>query len=195
MKRRCRQPSRQGRRCGRLPAAVRTQRRRHLADAKAGQGGLHHHFTRELHALSSQSKPEDGASLETAQSAMKIPDRRGKKPSAYEGERGIADVAVEPWHRPRSYPALKAIADHKLESVAQGVHEGIEIREVIGIIRIAHDDVSAPGRGDSTDEGGAVSLRPIATTRAPAASASACEPSRDPLSATSTSPEMPRCLR
>ena len=71
----------------------------HLADAKTGQGGLDHHFTRELHAFSPQPKRENGAALETAQSAMKISDRRGKKPSAYEGERGIAHIAVEQRHR------------------------------------------------------------------------------------------------
>ena len=127
---------------------------------------------------------------------MEITDWRGKEPATYERERGIAEVTVKQWHGAGTNSASEAIAHDEFNSGMQSAREGIEVGEVIGVVRIAHDDEPPSRRCDSTDEGGAVSPAcPTATTRAPAAWASDCEPSVDPLSATTTSPEMPRLSR
>src|SRR6185312_9053598 len=70
----------------------------------------------------------------------------------------VPQVAMQERHRARSYAALKAIAHDEIGAFAQFVEEWLQRRKIIRIIGIAHDDVSAAGRANSTDQCGTVSL-------------------------------------
>ena len=110
------------------------------------------------------------------------------------GEDRVADPAILPRHGPGLDPALEAIAHHEVAACPQLLDERHEVGEIIAVIGIAHDDIDAACR-----QAALIKCRAVAAasahrrTRAPHDRAISCEPSVEPLSATTTSPAI-ACL-
>ena len=72
-------------------------------------GCLDHHLGGKFHAGTLQVKTEDRATLEAAQSTMKVPTGATKKQASNGGQHGVANIAVERWHGPGKMPPLKRL--------------------------------------------------------------------------------------
>ena len=71
--------------------------------------------------------------------------------------------------------------------------EAAEVVEVVAVVGVGHQHVRAAGRLDAAVQRGAVAApRHVAPPGRPRRAAMSCEPSVDPLSATTTSPSTPR---
>ena len=118
-KRRCRQPSRQVRRCGgrlrpSLASVVGTS-----VIALLGQGRLDDHLAGELHAGRLQVERDHAVPAEAAQAAVEVADLAAEEQPADEGEHRVAEVAVQRRHRARLDAALEAVAHHQVGALAQ----------------------------------------------------------------------------
>ena len=124
------------------------------------------------------------ALLKPRRPQWKSPTGQWKKSRPMTDQDRIADPAVLPGHRAGHDPAPEAVAHHQVVALAQLLDERLDRREVVAVVGVAHDDVSAAGGGDAADAARCRSPWPRpATTRAPSRSAIACEPSVLPLSA------------
>ena len=63
---------------------------------------------------------------------------------------------MQPRHGVRRDAAHETVSDHKIRSHLERRHERGEITEIIAVVRIAHDDVAAPGSTDSALEGASI---------------------------------------
>ena len=84
------------------------------------------------------------------------PDRRAVEPPADERERRIAQVLVQPRHRPGVDPALEAVAGHEVVPFTEPLDERLELREVIAVVGVAHDHPAAASSCDSAGQSRAV---------------------------------------
>jgi hypothetical protein len=139
------------------PAApVGPQRCGHLADAQTHQATLHHHLAGELHARRAQVQAEDRVAAERAQTAVEVAHRGAEEQSADERQHRVADVAVQPRHRPGLDAAGETVAHHQIVAGAQPVEERPEGGEVVAVVGIAHRHIGAARRGDPADQRRAV---------------------------------------
>ena len=70
-------------------------------------------------------------------------------------QHGVADVAVVPRHRP-GLDVLHPVPHHELGACVELLHKPRDVGEVIGQVRVGHDDVLALGCGESGEVGAAV---------------------------------------
>ena len=179
----------------RAAAAVRAQRRRHLGDAQAVQRRLDDHLAGELHAGGAQAKRQDGSRgrSRAGRSGSRRPAMPKKQP-ADAREHRVADVAVQRTasRRARCRPGSGCPSRARCPARSSSTKR-VERREVVAVVGVAHDDVAA-ARGARCRRAGRCRTR-ARRRRRPARRPprrSACEPSVLPLSATTTSPSMPR---
>ena len=166
----------------RARAAVAAQRHRHLGQRQAGEARPHHHLRGELHARALQPQPQDGVAPEGAQAAMEVVDRRGEEQAAEGGQDRVADPAVLPRHGPRQDRARRRPAggspspDPRHHAAAPGTSAARRNRRSRRRRPSARAG-RAPRRCRRPARCRSRGRRPRPPAR-PAASASACEPSR-----------------
>ena len=136
--------------------AVLAERDRDLADAKAEEGRLDDHLARELHPGRPEADAVDRLLPEAADAAVEVRDRDAEEEASEEGEDGVPEPAVKKRHGARLDPALEARAHDEVVPFLEPGHEGGDLAEVVGVVCVAHDDVTPPRRGDSAEERGTV---------------------------------------
>ena len=156
--RRCRQPSRQVRRCGGRLRPSLDQRGRHLGHVLAGQGRLDHHLAGELHPGRLQVERHHAVPAEAAQAAVEVADLAAEEQPADEAEHRVAEVLVQRRHGARRDPAPEPVAHHQVRALAQFVNERHQVGEIVAVVGVAHDDVLAAGRDDAAHQRVAVTL-------------------------------------
>ena len=57
---------------------------------------------------------------------------------------------VQPWHRPRFDPAAQSRTHHQVVAGAQSVHEALQVGQVVGLVRIRHQDEATAGFFEAT---------------------------------------------
>ncbi len=70
-------------------------------------------------------------------------------------QHGIADVAVQPWHR-AGLDVVHAVAHDQLGACLQLRDEARDLAEVVGEIGVGHHDVLAPSGGEARQIGASV---------------------------------------
>ena len=98
----------------------------HLGDAHTSEGGLHHHLAGELHAWRLEVEVDDRLTPEAPQSAVEVADVGVEEQPAEEGQRGVADVAVQRWHGAVVDAAGETVAHHQVGAPAQRGEERVE---------------------------------------------------------------------
>src|SRR5277367_5156003 len=88
-------------------------------------------------------------------------------------------------------PSLEPIPHHQVVAFVQLVHEIGQLRKIVAVVRVAHNDVLSIRCRNASAQGASVPRVGIDTTRAPSFVAISCDPSVLPLSAITTSPRMP----
>ena len=152
---------------GRAAATIFPQRCRHLADFEPGKSGFHDHLAGKLHAGRLELQVEHRLTVVTTQPTVEVFDRRPEECPTDPGEHGIAEILVQRRHRPGLDPSPEAVAHDELVPRAQTFHERIEIREVVAVVSITHDDVAAMRRFHAADECRTIALhRNIGDARA-----------------------------
>ena len=127
-KRRCRQPSRQLRRCG--------GRERPSGDSVVGTSVMRSPrivaFTTISLANSMpgacRSSARIAVALEAAQAAMEIAARAAEEDAADGGQHRVAEIAVQRRHRAGLDAAVETVAHHQVVAVAQLLDEAVELR-------------------------------------------------------------------
>ena len=142
---------------GQPTAAIGPERDRNLGDFTARQGGLEDHLAGELHARRGQVQIVETAPRERPKPAMGVAHPGAEKCAQDCREDRIADMAVFPGHRVGLDLAAKARAHAQVVAVNQRFHHGDGFQEVIGAVRVAHDEIAATRGFHSGDESGAVS--------------------------------------
>jgi len=89
---------------------------------------------------------------------MEIAHRRPEKDPTDRAQNGIADPAVQPGHGSGQDAALEAIPHHEILAGSQLAHEVVQAREIVTVIRVAHDDVCALRRFDPATQGTPIPL-------------------------------------
>jgi len=117
---------------------------------------LDDHLQREFHPRASQIQPVVQAAGESAHATITVADARVEKNIEQCGEAGIPEVFVEPRHRPGLDAAAKAVTHHDVMAFTEFFNESGHFREVVAVVRIAHDDEWAARSGDAGAQGGAV---------------------------------------
>lgn len=87
---------------------------------------------------------------------MGVGDAQTKEQVEQAGEDGVANITVGPRHSPWQNSALEPRAHHQVVALPQRRHQTRQVGKVVGIVRIAHDNVAAARLGDALHIGGAV---------------------------------------
>ena len=140
-------------------AAARPQGRGYLRNAQSRQARAYDHLGRELHARGPQTKLPDRAGTKSPQAAMKVLDRHLEEYPADQAQYRVAEIVVQQRHRSRHYPSAEAVAHDQVVPGSEVVQEGAEIRKIVAVVRISHDDVLAARGGDAANERRAISSR------------------------------------
>jgi hypothetical protein len=77
------------------------------------------------------------------------------------GQYRVADIAVQPRHRAR-VDLREAVADDHVGAVLQRLQKRPDLREVVRVVGVAHEDVAAAGGGEAREVGAAVALAGLA---------------------------------
>ena len=64
----------------------------------------------------------------------------------------VPQVAMQEWHGARRYPASKPVAHYDVVSFPEPRHEETQIRQVITVIGVPHDDIATARRQDAVPE-------------------------------------------
>ena len=144
MKTRCRQPSRQGRRCGGRdrPSGLRV----------VGTSAIFRPISVALMTISeANSMPVVRRSIlavrparVAAHPAVEIAGRAAEEQAADPGQDGVADVPVLPGHRAALDAPAEPVAHDQIVPGAELLQERHQAREVVAVIRVADDDVPSP---------------------------------------------------
>jgi hypothetical protein len=81
---------------------------------------------------------------------LKIPDRTTEKYSSKPAQDWISQEAVEHWHGTWTDPSLEAVPHDKLIPLIQPTHKISDLRKVVTVVRITHDNVFAARSVDPT---------------------------------------------
>src|SRR5688572_16907418 len=87
---------------------------------------------------------------------MKVPDRGAEKQPPDKTQDRIADIAVQPRHGAGRYAAGKPVAHDEVGAAAKSRDESIELRKIVAVVAIAHDDEAPLGGGDASRESRAI---------------------------------------
>ena len=77
------------------------------------------------------------------------------------GQAGVAEVLVQFRHRPRLDFAAEPIAQTEVRPAAELLDEAANVREVVGIVGVAHDDELAAGLVEAAPQGVAVTFEMV----------------------------------
>lgn len=91
---------------------------------------------------------------------MKVADGALEKKPSDPSQYRISEIAVEERHGPEKNRTAKPVAHYQIISLAQLANELAELREVIAIVRINHNDELAACCGDSPMQGCSVATLP-----------------------------------
>src|ERR1700722_5690980 len=80
---------------------------------------------------------------------MEVAARTAEEHAAYRGEHGVADVTVQRRHRSRLDAAKEPVAHHEFVALPELLDKATQVREVVAVVGITHDDVTAARRGNS----------------------------------------------
>src|SRR6266480_1045975 len=122
--------------------------------------GLDHQLARELHPPGSQVERPDGVAVKAAQAAMEVADRRAEQQAPYEAEHRVAEIAMQQRHGALADAALEPVAHDQGVAFAQPCNKALQPTEVIAVVRVAHDDITAARGGDASGK-----RRPITALR------------------------------
>src|SRR4029077_19194408 len=93
---------------------------------------------------------------EAAQAAVEVAGRGAEEHATQCRQHRVADPAVQPRHGAGPGAAAEAVAHDQLVALAQAFYERVDGAEVVGVVRIAHDDVAPARRLDPGPERGAI---------------------------------------
>ena len=124
-------------------ATIGVKHNRNFRDLLTAYARLDDHFTGEFHPMCYQPQLCTRRFRKSPQATMSIPDRTPKEEIKNASQDRIAHIAMQPGHRPGANTPPEPIAHHKVVSPSQSVNKRTEFREVIGIVRVAHNDVSS----------------------------------------------------
>ena len=88
---------------------------------------------------------------------MEVADGGFEKPAAHEAEDRVAEVAMQERHGSGSDAAGEAVAHDEVGAIAQFGEETWDVREVVAVVGVGHEDVLAARCGDAGVERCAVS--------------------------------------
>src|ERR1700733_6967230 len=100
----------------------------------------------------------DSFTIDCPQAAMEIAYFHVEEQSPEKAESRIPQVAGQEWHGARPYPASKSIAHDDVITFPEPRHEQPQIRQVVTVIGVPHDDIATARRRDAIPE-----RRPIAS--------------------------------
>src|ERR1700710_1639754 len=89
---------------------------------------------------------------------MEVADARRKEKAPCEAQHWIAKRTMQKRHRSTLGAAAKPMADDHRIAGAQTIDERIELRKIVAIIGVCHDNKLSMGRGNSTHQRIAVTL-------------------------------------
>src|SRR5262249_864331 len=120
----------------------------HFTDLLLVQAGANDHLAGELHTRRLKTQSLVSILTEAAKAAVSVANRAAKEQVQNPGEDRIANVAMMPGHGPGPNAAPEAVSHHQFVTGTQALDEGIKIAEIVGVVRVAHDDVATPCCGD-----------------------------------------------
>src|SRR4029077_9979020 len=103
-----------------------------------------------------QVERERGGAGEAAQTAVEIAHRGAEKQASDEAQHRVAEIAVQLRHGAGTDPAPEAVSNDEEIALPQLVDESLQLREVVAIVGVSHDHVTAARRGDACRERSAV---------------------------------------
>ena len=155
----CRQPSRQVRKCGgtlnpvghRVGAIVAGWHDIFRRDPEpvGSHGRGDQHLARKFHSRSVKIESLDSFTIERTQAAMEIAYLYVEEQSSEKAEDRVPQIAVQEWHGARRYPASKSIAHDDVITFPEPRHEQPQIRQVVTVIGVPHDDIATARRRDA----------------------------------------------
>lgn len=74
--------------------------------------------------------------MSKTQPAVEVTDGAVEEAPTHEAEHGVAQVSVQPGHRPTLDPAGESVAHHQVEAHPEPVDERIEVGEVVADVRV-----------------------------------------------------------
>src|SRR5689334_21395140 len=113
----------------------------HLLNTISGQRRTDDHLARKLHSRCHQVQFADTLRVKTAQSAVKVAYRARKEQPAKKAQRGIANVSMQPGHCSWGDTPVETVADDKICPGTQFYDKTVKLRKVVGVIRVADDDI------------------------------------------------------
>jgi hypothetical protein len=109
----------------------------------AGKHCPDHHLARTLHPQRLKVELACCLGIDAPQAAVKITDWCTEEQPTDEGQERIANIAVKWWHRAGLNTAPEAVTNHEICPTTQSFYERVQRREVVTLISVPHDDVSA----------------------------------------------------
>src|SRR5207237_410945 len=103
-------------------------------------GGLYDELRGKLHTGGSQIHPSIDGFSKAAHAAVGVSDICAEKQFQDSRKHGVADVFMMPSHRARFDLSFEAIAHHNFIAFAPFCDKARQLRELIDVIGIAHDD-------------------------------------------------------
>ena len=89
---------------------------------------------------------------------MKVAAGAAEKEPPDAGQHRVPEIFVQRRHGVGLDAAFETIAHHELVAVAQFLEKGTEVREIVTVVGVAHDDVLAAGRLDAALKRAAVTF-------------------------------------
>ncbi len=105
-----------------------------------------------------QVERADALRVEAAQPAMEIAGLEPEEQPADEAQHRIAEIAVQRRHGAGGDPALEPVAHDEVGAAAQARDERLERTEIVGVVRVAHDDEAAVRGLDAAAQRRAIAL-------------------------------------
>ena len=141
----------------RAAAPVRLQCGRYLDQRVPGERGAYDQLGGELHARHAESERPDALPVEAADAAVEVADLLQPEHEASDPRQDrVAQIPVQERHGTGSDAALEPVAHDHVVALAQLVDERAEVGQVVGVVRVGHDDVPPAGRLDAGHQCAAV---------------------------------------
>src|SRR5690242_11367171 len=142
----------------RSAAAVRGEGGGHLSYLQTHEAGFDHHFAGKLHAGSAQAQCFVTGFAEAAQPAVILTALAMEKQPSHERQHRILQITVHERHGAGLNAPGKTVAHYQRMTGAQLRQETRYMPEVIAVIGVTHDQITATSSADAPREGVATSL-------------------------------------
>ena len=83
---------------------------------------------------------------------MEIAGLYVEEQSSEKAKHRVPQIAVQEWHGAGRYPASKSVAHDDVKSFPEPRHEEPQIRQVVTVIGVRHDDIAPARRQDAIAE-------------------------------------------